>query len=145
MSMYGRTDHRLECLTDGRTKQASKDECDVNLIMSKYTRTGLISHLALGMPKFADVSELTDYRSAVDNIRSVEAFFAGLPSAVRRHFENDPALLMERMEAGLSADDLKAIGLEVLEGSAKPEPELVAPEVPPVETPPAAPVTPPAA
>ncbi len=141
--MYGNTKTKIKC-GKGRAKQSMKDECDVNLIMAQYVKTGFISHLAAGIPSFVDVSELTDYRSAIEHVRSVEEYFAGLPAEVRSSFRNDAVAFMEFLESGGSKDDLKALGLAVLgdrrarsrderEGDSVSARALPAPEVEPPE------------
>ncbi len=36
---------QLEFAKTGRTKQSMRDECDINLIMKKYQKTGAIAHV----------------------------------------------------------------------------------------------------
>ncbi len=146
MSMYGDAEHRIAGGGDGGAKQSMKDECDVNLIMATYTETGFLAHVAQGAPSFADVSELTDYRSALEHVRSVEAYFAGFPAEVRARFANDHVAFMEYLESGASEEDLKALGLEVLPDRRGRAPNGREGDVEPVmEPPPAAPEPPPAA
>ncbi len=114
MSMYGRPYRPLEPGKGGRAKQSMKDECDVNLIVERFAKTGLISHLAEGVPQFVDVSELSDYRTVIEQVRKVDEYFAGLPAKVRSVFENDPSRFMDFLESGASAEDLKKLGLEVV-------------------------------
>jgi len=113
MSMYGVEDTRITC-GKGRAKQSMRDECDINLIMAQYVKTGFMSHVSAGIPDFVDVSELTDYRSAIEHVRSVEEYFVGLPAVVRSRFDNDAVSFMEYLESGASEEDLRALGLEVL-------------------------------
>lgn len=113
MSMYGVEDTRITC-GKGRAKQSMRDECDVNLIVAQYVKTGFLSHISGSIPSYVDVSEMTDYRSAIEHMRSMEDYFAGLPALVRSRFQNDPVSFMEYLESGASEDDLRALGLEVL-------------------------------
>ncbi len=113
MSMYGIPYAPIKC-GKGLAKQSMRDECDVNLIMAKFVKTGLISHVARGLPSFVDVSELTDYRSAIEQVRSVEKYFAALPAGVRTRFDNDAVSFMSFLESGASGEDLEALGLEAL-------------------------------
>ncbi len=114
MSSYGEAYTPLDASGPSRTKQSMKDECDVNNIMVRYQKTGLLTHTAKGLPQFADVSAVADYRTAIDNVRAVQDYFDGLPSKVRQRFENDPREFMEYLESGASQEDLEALGLEVL-------------------------------
>lgn len=51
---------QYEQTTPSLTKQSFKDECDINQIVAKFEKTGLVNHLARGVPQFADVSEMGD-------------------------------------------------------------------------------------
>lgn len=95
----------------GRTKQAMKAECDINNILKRYAKSGLLTHLAKGVPSFMDVSEVGDYRTALEHLRSTEAFFAGLPSKVRAAFNNDPAQFLDAVDTVEGRAKLEEIGV----------------------------------
>ncbi len=144
MGMYGASvaDSRITC-GKGKAKQSMRDECDVNLIMAQYVRTGFLSHVSAGLPQYVDISELTDYRSAIEHVRSVEEYFAGLPALVRTKFDNDAVAFMDYLDSGASEEDLEVLGREALgdrraraqderEGDSTPDPVVdPAPEVTP--------------
>lgn len=75
--------------SDGRTKQAFKDETDINKIIKKAQVEGGISH-ALKYPE-AVYGEFTgvDLLGAYEQVKRAEAIFNDLPSEVRREFGND--------------------------------------------------------
>lgn len=114
MSMYGRGVRRpVVVCGPGRTKQEFKDECDVNNIIRRYTRDGFLAHVAQGVPRFLDVSEVGDFRQAIDQVRAATAFFEGLPAKVRAKFKNDPTKFID--EAGqMTRDELRELGLAEL-------------------------------
>ncbi len=116
MSMYGVTYEPVKPGEGSGAKQSMKDECDVNKIVLRYQKTGLITHLAGGVPAFVDVSELGDYRSVIEQVRSVEAYFAGLPATVRAVFANDARSFMDYLEGNPDVSDLEEVGLEAIEG-----------------------------
>lgn len=89
-----------------RTKQAPKAETDINNILLRYKKTGLISHLAKGAPTYMDVSEVGDYKTAMDHLRSTERFFQSLPAKVREYFGNDPVAFLD-YASSVSSEDLK--------------------------------------
>lgn len=114
MSMYGEEYAGIKCVGTGRTKQSMKDECDVNLIVAKFDRTGLLDHLAEGVPYFEDVSEVGDYRAALENVRAAQEYFSKFPAKVRSEFGNDVTRFMTFLR-GASDGDLLELGLEVLD------------------------------
>lgn len=82
----------------GRTKQSFKAACDVNNIVEKFQKTGLITHLAAGVPRYADISAMPDYRSALDLMKQAESYFMSLPAAVRELFGNDVAAFVDKID-----------------------------------------------
>lgn len=104
MSMYGELRLQVVC-GPGRAKQSMKDECDINRILQRYAKSGMLTHVAAGTPRYMDISEVGDYRSALEHLRSTEAFFAALPATTRARFNNDPAEFLD-VASGLSPDAL---------------------------------------
>ncbi len=114
MSQYGVAYKPLEPGDGPGAKQSMREECDVNKIVERYVKTGLIDHLADGIPQFVDVAELGDYRSVIEQVRAVELYFAGLPALVRRSFEDDARLFMDYLETNPSEEDLELLGLAAI-------------------------------
>lgn len=117
MSMYGKHTPRPVVITGpGRAKQEFAAECDINNIVRRYVRDGFVAHVNKGVPQFVDVSEVGDFRSAVDQVRAATDFFSRLPAKVRARFGNDVARYID--EAGrLSRDELRELGLAELRAS----------------------------
>lgn len=135
MSMYESVEqlHGLDFIEDdenkNRTKQSMKDECDINNIMMRYTKTGMITHLARGVPQFADVSKLTSYKEAIDNIHAATEYFYTLPAKVRSKFENDPASFIEITTSPDAKEKLTELGILALENKeSKKEAPIPSPE-----------------
>lgn len=93
---------------DSLTKQSMKDEVDINRIVERFRSSGMVNHLAKGQPAYLDVSEFTDYRSALEHVRAVGAFFGGLPADVRARFANDPALYLDYVTDPANAEAVEA-------------------------------------
>lgn len=88
----------LDCSdSPSMTQQQFKASADINNILKQFDRTGLITHVAKGTPLYLDVSEMPDYRTALDHVRQVEDHFMTLPSEIRARFNNDPALYLDAM------------------------------------------------
>ena len=82
---------------ESRTHQSFKDEVDVNKIIKRHRDTRV--PLPSSNLNYADVSEITDYRDALDTMQRVGAIFAGLPAATRSYFKNDVALFLDYANA----------------------------------------------
>jgi len=111
-------------------QQHAKDECDINKLMSRYEKHGVIDHVARGQPTFADVSEAVDYQTAVNVVKSADTAFRALPASLRALYDNDPHALLEAIDA---EDEQLLAELRKL----KMLPEVVADSLPPdaVESP----------
>lgn len=96
---------------DGLTKQSMRDECDINKLMSKYQKTGLMSHLARFQGRYEDVTGAVDYRTALDIVRSAQDMFMTLPSNVRAQFSNDPGEFLHFASNPANAGKLVELGL----------------------------------
>jgi len=93
------------------TLQAQKDECDINRIMTSYTRTGIIEHGNAKIPRYDDVSMATDYRQSLENVMEAEASFMELPSKVRKRFENDPGQFLDFVSDPKNIDEMYDLGI----------------------------------
>lgn len=120
-------------------KQSFKEECDINRIMSKYHKTGVISWLAKHEGQYADVTGF-DFLDSMNTIAKANEMFADLPSKVRGRFGNDPARFLEFMHDPDSLEESYKLGLRVRPEPAAPaEPGSKAgsgepkPATPPVE------------
>lgn len=94
MSIKGHMTNVFPEYLDGRTKQAFKDQCDINKIMQKYQRTGMLSHLAAHQAQYMDVAEL-DYHTAQTKIAQANQLFDSLPVNVKKEFRNDPGAFVD--------------------------------------------------
>lgn len=77
------------------TKQSFKDECDINLLMSRYMENGQLPNINEAAPQYLDVSEGYDYQAAMEYIAGANSLFQELPSSIRNRFENDPGAFIE--------------------------------------------------
>jgi hypothetical protein len=75
--------------SDGRTKQAFKDQCDINKILKKAQKSGTISHLLkYPEPVYGDFDGV-DLLEAHRLIDKAQTIFDDLPSEIRREFDGD--------------------------------------------------------
>lgn len=101
--------------------QSFKDECDINNIMRKFQRTGMLDWINTYDGEFADVTGIT-FEASMNTILKAQEMFDDLPSTVRDRFANNPALFFDFVHDPKNLDELRNLGL------AKPAP--LAPAVP---------------
>lgn len=102
-------------------KQSFKDECDINTIMGKYQKTGLIEHVQKVQGAYGDFTSVQDYQLSLNQVIEAQEAFDALPSKIRKRFNNDPAHLMAFM--GDPANIEEAITLGLAEFTPIPQPE----------------------
>lgn len=93
------------------TKQADKDLTDIDKILSRFKRTGMIDHVAKGVAQYGDFTTINEYQEALNlTIRANESFMA-LPAKVRAQFEHDPGKFFEFATDPKNLDELRKMGL----------------------------------
>lgn len=97
----------------GLTKQSFKDECDVNFIMDKWKRTGIIPAESVGKmrPSYGDFTNPNDYMEACNRVLDANEAFASLPAFLRDRFANEPANLIAFLADSNNQDEAIKLGL----------------------------------
>jgi phage internal scaffolding protein len=118
----------------GRTKQAFKEECDINNILNRYQRTGNIEHRARWEPVYMAIDPI-DFQTAMDTVATAKTMFEELPSDLRKKFGNspgaflsfvqDPGNLEEMIQLGLASPDRRASADLEPDGPGEAVPEAV--------------------
>jgi len=93
------------------TKQSHKDECDINLILRQYQRTGIINHVQAARPTYSDLPDAIDYQASLSILMEADQAFQNLPAKVRNHFANDPATFLAALTDPNQADQLREFGV----------------------------------
>lgn len=92
----------VEC-GEGRTKQEFKDECDINFIMKKYQKTGLMDFVNKYAPHYGEIPAV-DYHQACNLVIEARAMFDDMPSSLRKKFDNDPQKFLEAIDGGFDPE-----------------------------------------
>lgn len=95
---------------ENRTKQEFKDECDINNLMSKYLKTGVLDWVNKNEPKYGEISGL-DFRQAQELIAEGATMFHELPASIRDTFQNDPSEFLEFASNPANKQEMAAMGL----------------------------------
>lgn len=110
---------------DGMTRQEFADECDINVLMAGYERTGVLNHFNSAQPQYLDVSDVPDLARAHEVMEAGQAAFMTLPASVRSTFDNDPIAFMEYAADPRNVDQMRKWGLAA---PLPPEPAPSAPQ-----------------
>jgi len=93
-------------------KQSFKKECDINHIMSKYLKTGLVNHVAKYNGKYGETLPIDfDYQDACNAVLEAQEIFMSVPSDLRRKFNNDPAEFLSFVNDPANAEEMYELGL----------------------------------
>ena len=96
-----------------RTIQDPRDECDVNKLMAKYRKTGMITHLAKHPPRYEDVSGAVSYQEALNIVGAAEREFSKLSAKIRAKFDNDPGKFLDFVSNPDNAEEMYDLGIAV--------------------------------
>lgn len=93
------------------TNQADMPAADINNIMARFEKTGLIPGTER-TPMYGDFSEVPDYHTSLSAIRRVETAFLQLPAKLRNRFENDPEKLLTFLDDSKNDEEAVELGLK---------------------------------
>lgn len=108
-----------------RTEVSHSKNVNINSIMKKYFKTGLLQQAAGA--RYGDFTTCTDYQDAVNRVLQANDQFMELPSEIRTMFQNDPSQLIDFVNDPTNKQ--KAIDMGLLPPE-QPEPVQDAPEQP---------------
>lgn len=92
------------------TKQSSKDDCDINNILAKYQRTGLLEFVNERQPQYADFSGF-DFHGSMQVVAKANEMFSDLPATVRKRFNNEPSEFLAFVDDPNNFDEAVKLGL----------------------------------
>lgn len=75
--------------------ESQLESTDINNILKRYQKTGLLAHAIEMEPQYGDFSESTDYQAAMQTIATANQQFELLPANLRERFQNNPAKMLE--------------------------------------------------
>lgn len=128
---------KIDCSKDKiRTKQSFKKEVNINTIMAKFAKTGMITPEALAVRQavFGDVSSIGDFHDCQNRILEAKDAFMTLSAEVRTRFGNDTGQLLEFLQDPENKPEAIELGILPKEPVEAPEPAPVPPTTPPAET-----------
>lgn len=113
----------LDCSGDiSLVQQHAKDECDINKIVEKHQRTGVLP-VNQQQPVYGDFSSPVEFQEAMNIVNTAKAAFESLDAKVRKQFDNNPAEFLAFVDDPANAEELVKMGLRepkpVFEGDEK--------------------------
>lgn len=96
---------------DSLTKQAFADECDINNILKRFEKTGVLPDMIKSDPVYGDFSDAGSYQEALNIVMHAEEQFAALSANVRERFGNDPQRFLEFATDDKNSDEMAKMGL----------------------------------
>jgi len=115
---------------ESMTHQSFKEECDINTIMAKYKRTGLITHVNEHQGQYGQFVDVQDYQTSMNQIIDAQNAFMELPAALRKRFNNDAGDFLAFVQDPKNADEMVDLGLRP-RPPAEPRTEASPPPAPP--------------
>lgn len=95
---------------EGRTKQSFKDECDINLIMARYAKTGVIEFAEKHEPQYGDCTGI-EFQAGMLLIARAQEMFDDLPSQIRSRFDNNPSEFLDFVQNPENRAECAKMGL----------------------------------
>lgn len=113
----------VDCTGDEvHTKQSMRDQCDINVLMARYLKSGNIDHVTKYQGVYGVVEPVT-FMEAMLTVAKGKEVFADMPSEVRKRFANDPTEFLKFVSSPGNELEMEKLGLT----KPKPVPTPVAP------------------
>ena len=93
------------------TQQQFKSQCDINQIIKKFEKTGLVTHLNHSQGQYGDFSKISNFQENLNMVMQAQMAFDALPAAVRKRFANDPSQLLDFIQDDSNYDEALKLGL----------------------------------
>lgn len=94
----------------GRTRQSFKAECDINTIMARFKKTGVMDFTSRYQPRYADVTA-ADFTKSMHVVAEARSMFFAMPAHIRDRFENKPEAFLEFVQNPNNKEEARALGL----------------------------------
>lgn len=101
---------KIEC-KGGKTKQSMRDECNINVIMRRYKKSGQLPLFHGKTPVYGDFSTVQSYQESLDVVQKADALFRCLPAALRRKLENNPGNFLAYVRDEKNREEMQNYGL----------------------------------
>ena len=102
----------LICLDDSLTQQQFKEESDINTIVNRFLKTGVMP-TPNTFPQYVDFEGVFDYQSAMNLVRAADESFMRMDAKVRARFNNSPQEFLEFFANPENTEEASRLGLTI--------------------------------
>jgi phage internal scaffolding protein len=102
----------LSCMDDSLTQQQFKEEADINTIVNRFLKTGVLP-TPNTFPQYVDFEGVFDYQSAMNLVRAADESFMRMDAKVRSRFNNSPQEFLEFFADPANAEEAIRLGLAI--------------------------------
>lgn len=95
----------------GLCKQEFREEVDINVIVARCLKSGMMPDMRAVQPVFADVSDIGCYADVLRRVSAAEEAFLSLPAHLRSRFHNRASELVEFVQDDRNRDEAVKLGL----------------------------------
>ncbi|AXL15252.1 internal scaffolding protein [Microviridae sp.] len=97
-----------------------KDECDINTVMRKFEKSGVVTHINERSQDYIDLIGVEDYHTSMNLIIEAQNLFDSIPAKIRRKFNNSPAYFLEFVQNPENEEELIKMGFaKAIQGSSE--------------------------
>ena len=102
----------LKCLDASLTQQQFKDESDINTIVDRFMKSGVMP-TPTNMPQYIDYEGVFDFQSAMNVVRAADENFMRMDAKIRARFNNSPQEFLEFFADPENTQEAIRLGLAI--------------------------------
>lgn len=95
-----------------RTQQQFAKDCNINNIIKKYKKTGVITHINTKTGVYADMTQMPNYQEALQTVIHGQTAFDQLPAELREKFKYNPQEMMDYLNDKRNDEEAIKLGLK---------------------------------
>lgn len=98
-------------VSERRAEQHHKQICDINHIVRRFQKTGLVDHVSSIKGSYDDFTGIGSYHECMNKLIRAEEDFLKLPASIRKEFDNDAGVLLDEIQKPENYDKMVKLGL----------------------------------
>jgi len=102
----------LKCEDDSLTQQQFKDESDINTIVDRFMKSGVLP-TPVNMPQYVDYEGVFDFQTAMNAVRQADENFMRMDAKTRARFNNSPQEFLSFFADPANTEEAIRLGLAI--------------------------------